>query len=515
MSQVNRVVIVGGGTAGWLTAGILAAKYGASDDRGQRLSISLIESSTVHPIGVGEGTWPTMRNTLSSIGLSESQLIKQASASFKQASKFVNWHKGEASNAYYHPFSAPQGSARLDISPYWLLKDADKGQYAHDVCFQPALCEAGLAPKVSANGNQSFVANYGYHLDAGEFITLLREHCTQELGVEHIVDDVVSVEQDNSGIAALQTKKNGLLQGDFFVDCTGFEGLLIEKALGVGIQDASHQLFADTALVSQLPYDNPNAPIACHTLSTAQEAGWIWDIGLQHRRGTGYVFSSDYQSTDAASETFANYLRSLTNAPVDEGSFRTISFKTGYRKQFWVKNCVAIGLSSGFLEPLEASALMLIEQSAAMLAEQLPTDTSAMHFAQRRFNSSLTYMWERTIEFLKLHYVLSNNQTPFWQDNRSAQSIPEQLACLLEEWRHRPILDSDFPSTHDVFSAQSYRYILYGMSDTQYSSHSLRGYMRTMNQQTFATKQFQLNHSLVDQLKGRLPSHRGLIERFF
>lgn len=176
---------------------------------------------------------------------------------------------------------------------------------------------------------------------------------------------------------------------------------------------------------------------------------------------------------------------------------------------------MAIGLSSGFLEPLEASALMLIEQSAAMLAEQLPTDTSVMHFAQHRFNSSLTYMWKRTIKFLKLHYVLSNNHTPFWQDNRSAQSIPEQLACLLEEWRHRPILDSDFPSTYDVFSAQSYRYILYGMSDNQSSSNSLGAYMRTMNQQTFAAKQFQLNHSLVDQLKGRLPSHRGLIERFF
>ncbi|MFS1703757.1 tryptophan halogenase family protein [Alteromonas sp. AMM-1] len=514
MTQINRVIVVGGGTAGWLTAGVLAARFSETDNNNQRLSITLIESGTVHPIGVGEGTWPTMRKTLASIGITESQLIKRASATFKQASKFVNWHHNSKANAYYHPFSAPQGSANLDITPYWLAGDEHNSQYAHDVCFQPALCEAGLAPKSAPQPNQTFVANYGYHLDAGEFIALLREHCVEKLGVQHLVDDVVSIDQNDLGITALTTRNNGIIAGDLFTDCTGFDGLLIDKALGVSLIDASQYLFADTALVYQVPYDDQHAPIACHTLSTAQEAGWIWDIGLQHRRGTGYVFSQRYQNQEAASQTFANYLKQTSAQSVNPDNFRTIRFKTGYRKRFWEKNCVSIGLSSGFLEPLEASSLMLIEQSANLLAEQFPASTLMMKHARKRFNTRLTQMWEGTIEFLKLHYVLSNNTSPFWQDNRLPASIPSKLADALEEWRYRPISDSDFTSEHSVFSAQSYRYILYGMSDTQRLETLLTSYQRTLKHTEFANKQLQLNQTLIEQLKTRLPSHRGLIERF-
>lgn len=512
---MNQIIIVGGGTAGWLTAGLLAATHCKPDDAGNLLSITVIESESVHPIGVGEGTWPTMRQTLSKIGISEADLVKHASATFKQASKFVNWHHSGLGNSYYHPFSAPQGSANLDISPYWLSMHTEQGQYASDVCFQPSLCDEGLAPKMSSQSNQSFVANYGYHLDAGQFIELLRSHCVQNLGVNRIVDDVTSVKQNEMGICGLSTRGHGEIQADLYVDCSGFSGLLIDKALNIELTDASHILFADRALVFQLPYKDPNAPIACYTQSTAQKAGWVWDIALQHRRGTGYVYSSRHQDDEAARETYANYLKLHTSDSIDAPSFREIRFKTGYRKKFWEKNCVAIGLSSGFLEPLEASSLMLIEQSATLLAEQLPADKCVMASVERRFNERLKGMWESAINFLKLHYVLSNNDSAFWKDNRSNESIPFELSELLEEWRLRPVLESDFSRTSDTFSAQSYRYILYGMLDKAECATANSFYKRALKHVDFANKQMSLNKALIKQLQARMPSHRGLIDSFF
>lgn len=515
MTPINRIVIVGGGTAGWLTAGLLAARHTQANKQGQHLAITVIESDTVHPIGVGEGTWPTMRRTLAKIGISEHTLVTQASATFKQASKFVNWHKNDKFNHYYHPFSAPQGSATADITAHWLSKRAQYAQYAHDVCFQPAICEAGLAPKLDGHAKSSFSANYGYHLDAGEFIALLRNHCKQQLNVQHLVDDVVEVNTCTSGIDSLTTAKNGVISGDLFIDCSGFNALLIEKALDVPLTDASHHLFADRALVCQVPHNDDNEAIACHTLSTAQQAGWIWDIGLQHRRGTGYVHSSAHQSAGEAADTFAHYLHSLDASLPDKANIREIRFKTGYRQQFWKQNCVAIGLSSGFLEPLEASSLMLIEQSASLIAEQLPAHSGVMPYVAKRFNTTLTYLWQRTIEFLKLHYVLSNREEDFWQDNKHSASIPERLATLLEEWQYRPILDSDFPAAIEAFSAQSYRYVLYGMADHDSTFLHSDEYLRTPCNAQFANKQLQLNQTLIQQLEARLPSHRGLIEHFY
>jgi len=522
MSEVNRIVIVGGGTAGWLTAGLLAATHSGADNNGQRLSVTVIESDAVPPIWVGEGTWPTMRRTLATIGISEAELVTQASATFKQASKFVNWYSDNGrnqDNSYYHPFSAPQGSATLDITPYWLTTAQTHSHYAQDVCFQPALCDAGLAPKLTAHGKQSFTANYGYHLDAGQFISLLRRHCVNRLGVTHLVDKVTQVntqaDSPEAGIVSLQTQQSGKIEGDLFVDCSGFSGLLINKALGVKLKDASHHLFANSALVCQAPFENETAPIPCHTLSTAQEAGWIWDIGLQHRRGTGYVFSREHQDVDRAADTLSRYLSQVAPSMATPDAFREIQFKTGYRETFWHNNCVAIGLSSGFLEPLEASSLMLIEQSAMLLAEQLPANTTIMSKVSQRFNSRLTYLWERTIEFLKLHYVLSNRPEAFWQDNKQRGSIPERLADLLEEWRYRPILDSDFPQANEAFSAQSYRYILYGMGPKTDFNWDMSTTERSLKHHNFATKQGQLNQTLIGQLKERLPSHRGLVESFF
>ncbi|RDV29019.1 tryptophan 7-halogenase [Alteromonas aestuariivivens] len=502
-NSVKHIVIVGGGTAGWLTACLLAAKHRGVKSAPQEMKITLIESDTVAPIGVGEGTWPTMRATLARIGISEQQLFSRANAAFKQASKFVDWHRNASGDSYYHPFSAPQGSARIDITPYWLSGYAT-GSYADDVCFQPHICELGLGPRpLQDNNGQS--ANYGYHLDAGLFVQLLRDHAVTQLGVQHIVDDVNHVVMsDNQGIEAVHTSKHGPISGQLFVDCSGFKGLLIGEALNVELQDCSDTLFADCALVCQQPYSDPHQPIKCYTQSTAQSAGWIWDIGLQNRRGVGHVFSTHYLSTDQATAQLLNYLGDETG----NTSVREIRFSTGYRKRFWHKNCVAIGLSAGFLEPLEASALMLIERSATLLTDQLPATIQVMNKVARRFNQILEYQWQQTIAFLKLHYVLSNRDEAFWRANRNEDTIPAPLLDLLDEWRYRPPLDSDFSHVAEVFPAQSYRYILYGMQ----ASTDPTFLARTLQDTEQAQRQFSLNRVLSEQLSRNLPSHRTLIE---
>ncbi|GGW81067.1 tryptophan halogenase family protein [Alteromonas halophila] len=500
-APIQHVLIVGGGTAGWLTASLLAASQ--QHIPGAALRITLVESDTVGPIGVGEGTWPTMRETLRKIGISEDTLIRRASATFKQASRFTDWHRRDTGNSYYHPFSAPQGSATADITPHWLASHTHT-PYADAVCFQPALCEAGVAPKSDDPTWRGPAINYGYHLDATQFIALLREHATRALGVRHIVDDVVSVNCADHGIASVVTARQGALTADLFADCSGFRSLLLDEALGTCKKDASDVLFADTALVCQQPYASPSQPVACYTGSTAQQAGWIWDIGLQHRRGVGHVYCSDFVSDDEAYHQLGRYLG------VDDTAMpptRKIRFHTAYNETPWVKNCVGIGLSAGFLEPLEASALMLIEQGATLLATQLPAHSTTLPQVAKRYNETLSHQWQSAIRFLKLHYALSNRPEAFWVENRRASTLPDTLQELLEEWQYRPPMDDDFAHRADVFSAQSYRYVFYGMQGRTCPDN-----LRTFADSDFASQQFSFNALLTEKLLAALPSHRALLD---
>ena len=497
---VDHLVIVGGGTAGWLTAGLVAAQHSQADAAGRKLKVTLIESAQIGTVGVGEGTWPTMRNTVKKIGISETELIQHANAAFKQGSKFVGWVDGQ--DSYYHPFSAPQASARLDLTPYWLMHGEQA--YAEDCCFQPALCDANLAPKNITIPEYQGLANYGYHLDAGLFAGMLKEHCVNNLGVVHIVDQVDRVDlRENGDIRALKTENSGEISGDMFVDCSGFASLLLGQALKVPFVDKRDVLMVDTALATQVPYADKYSPIASHTLSTAMSAGWVWDIGLSNRRGVGHVYSSEHMSENDAERALHQYI-GIEN-PLPE--VRKLNIRAGHRQQFWKNNCVAIGLSAGFLEPLEASALMLVELSAAMLAEQLPADKSLLPNVAKRFNQRFDYHWQKIVDFLKLHYVLSKRQEPFWQQNRENQTIPPGLLALLHEWRYRPPARSDFELQKEVFSSESYSYVLYGMgfkTDLSYMQRSMKAH-------DFAKKQMQLNQQVILQSKNKLLSHRDFI----
>ena len=459
---MRRVVVVGGGSAGWLAAGLIAADHQIPKVPG--LEVTLVESPSVSPIGVGEGTWPSMRDTLRRIGVSETDFIRECDASFKQGSRFADWSEGRGEH-YYHPFSMPQGYGEANLVTPWLREHAGMA-FADAVSYQPQLCERGRAPKQVTTPEYAAVANYAYHLDAGKFGPFLQRHCTARLGVRHLVDHVTRVESsDNGDIAAIVTTGHGRVEGDLFVDCTGFSALLLGQHYGVPLRSVQPQLFNDCALAVQVPYATPDAPIASHTLSTARSAGWIWDIGLQTRRGVGYVYSGAHTSDDEAERVLRDYVSQGAGADTAAAlSPRKLSFRPGYRETMWQRNCVAVGLSAGFVEPLEASALALVEFSATMISDQLPPTRSLMDIVAARFNEAFRYRWERTIEFLKLHYLLSRrDDSRYWHEHRAPGTVPQRLSELLGLWRQQAPSRYDFHRIEEIFPAASYQYVLYGM----------------------------------------------------
>lgn len=504
---VNRIVIVGGGSAGWLTAGLIASEYAGSGDNG--VSVTLVESPDVKTIGVGEGTWPTMRSTLRKIGLGEAEFLRAVSGSFKQGTRFVGWVTGEEGDVYYHPFTAPAGYGAVNLVPYW-QKNRDQVTFTNAVCPQGLLCDRGLAPKQDSTPEFAAVANYAYHLDAGRFADLLQQHCTQKLGVRHVLDHVTGIHgSPDADIESLGTKNSGDIEGDLFIDCTGFAALLLGKHYGVPFVDKRDILFNDSALAAQVPYPDADSPIASLTISTAQEAGWIWDIGLTSRRGIGYTYSSAHSDDESAEKVLRGYIARNAGVAPDSIEARKISFNPGHRRKFWHRNCVAIGMSAGFLEPLEASALVLIELAGKMISEELPADRDAMDIVAARYNDRFLYRWDRIIEFLKLHYVLSQRRdSAYWRDNRDPVSIPDSLRENLALWRARPPWHDDFPQRDEVFSAASYQYVLYGMGfETRCRPGS-----RLLRSPDKAHALFEENAQLAEKYLRNLPLNRELLD---
>ena len=502
---IKHIVIVGGGSAGWLTAGVLAAEHCSASPEGLRVTV--LESPDVPPIGVGEGTWPSMRDTLRRIGVSEADFFRECDAAFKQGSRFNAWVNGQDNDYYFHPFVLPQGYGEADLVAGWLQNHAGV-PFADLVSFQPHLCVQGRAPKQKTTPEYAAVANYGYHLDAGKFGVFLRKHCTEKLGVRHLLDHMVHVNAaDNGDIASLQTKANGALEADLFIDCTGMQSLLLGKYFQVPFLSQKHVLFNDSAMALQVPYASESTPIASQTLSTAQANGWVWDIGLPTRRGVGYVYSSAHSSDDAAQQVVHDYI-AQTGGSSEGMTPRKLSFQPGYRQQFWHRNCVAVGLSAGFIEPLEASALALVELSAHMLADEMPATRQAMDIAAKRFNAAFSYRWERVIDFLKLHYVLSRrSDADYWHDNRQPASIPAHLQELLQLWQHQSPSRYDLNRIEEVFPSASYQYVLYGMG----FKPERRATQRRADMPQAADGYFLEAAQLTRRMLAALPDNRELI----
>jgi tryptophan halogenase len=308
----------------------------------------------------------------------------------------------------------------------------------------------------------------------------------------------------------ISTKQHGDITGDLFIDCTGFKSLLLGKHYDIPFISKKHILFNDTALAVHVPYQTENAAIASHTISTGQSAGWIWDIGLPSRRGVGHVFSSAHTTVEKAEKELRDYIRPSLGKEADEISIRKIPINPGHRKIFWHKNCVAVGLSAGFLEPLEASALVLVELSAAMISEQLPANRDVMDIVAKRFNDKFLYRWDRIVDFLKLHYILTKRtDTQYWRDNCLAESIPEDLQTLLKLWRYESPWQLDFDHADEVFPSASYQYVLYGMG----FETSARRTTRRSDNSDLAQITFQKNAQLTQKLLAGLPNNRELINK--
>jgi len=500
-SKKQRIVIVGGGTAGWLTAAIVAAKHNiAVGECG--LDITLVESSDIPTVGVGEGTWPTMRNTLKDIGLSEKEVFRRCSAAFKQGGKFVNWVKEEG-DYYYHPFTVPLGYGRVEMAPYV----GNIAEFANATNFQQHVCERNMAPRtLNEEEYSSAQSNYAYHLDAGAFADLLKEFSKNQLGVNHKVATVERVHATSSEhIQSITLNDGSTLEADLFVDCSGFRSLLLGETLGEAVVPTDDVLFNNSAIALHVPYED-DFEIKPYTQATAQEAGWIWDIGLSSRRGVGHVYSTDYTNEARAEEV----LRQYVGDEKGELNARIIRFNSGYKKRIWKGNCIGVGLSAGFVEPLEATALMLIEISARFIAEQMPLPVSAMPIVSQRFNKQMQYRWQRIIDFLKLHYIFNQRSEPYWVANRAPKSIPDSLKEDLEIWKYRGPQITDFSAAIELFPAASYQYVLYGMGFSP--DFSLQSHFYTERQ--LADKVIQQNQLITQQKLSSLPNHRDYIEQW-
>jgi flavin-dependent dehydrogenase len=504
---ISNIVIVGGGTAGWITAGTLAAKF--KKDRKSGFKITLVESPDVPIIGVGEGTWPTMRRTLRNMGIRETEFIKKCNVSFKQGAKFAKWVTGDEDDAYYHPLVVPQDFDHTNLADAWHSQEQLKS-FSNTVCSQEQICEHNKAPKLISTPEYAGIANYAYHLDAGAFSQFLQAHCVDKLDVEHVLDHVTKINNHKSGdISSVSTENHGDISGDLFVDCTGFKSLLLGENQNVAFKSCSEILFVDKALAVHVPYQDQKSEIASHTISTAQSAGWIWDIGLPTRRGVGHVFSSKYTDTATAKQALKSYIEP-TYANVEDLTIREIDINAGHREIFWKRNCVAVGLSAGFLEPLEASALLLVEISAEMISEQLPATRCSMDIVSKRFNKTFLYRWSCIIDFLKLHYMLNQrNDNQFWIDHRDPKTIPDSLKELLALWKYKSPWHEDFEYAREVFPAASYQYVLYGM-----------GFKTNTTQFDFSEQYLSKANTLINKnqietqkLLTTLPSNRELLSK--
>lgn len=422
-TQINKVVVIGGGTAGWMTAAGLASMLGPTG-----LDITLIESEAIGVVGVGEATLPHIKLFNDTIGINEAEFMAATSATFKLGIEFVDW--GRKGDRYIHPFGEyglPNDG--VAFHHYW-RKFADRPGIGplDDYSLPVVACRAGrFQPPSDDPRSVLSTYRYAYQFDTLQYAPFMRAHA-EKRGVTRLEGKVVDVAQDGESgrITSVKLDDGREVRGDLFVDCTGFFGLLIEQRLGAGYDDWSHWLPADRAVA--VPCESAG-PLLPYTRATAHAAGWSWRIPLQHRTGNGHVYSSQFLSDDEAAATL---LAGLDGKPLADP--RSLKFVTGKRRKLWVRNVVAIGLSGGFLEPLESTSIYLIQEGISKLLELFPQDHDCgVEIAE--YNRWMDLQFERVRDFLILHYhATERDDSDFWNTMRTMQ-IPDSLRDRIDLFR--------------------------------------------------------------------------------
>ena len=415
MSQSSPldIVIAGGGTAGWVAAATLARFLG------NRASVTLVESDEIGTVGVGEATIPQIHNLIIGLGLDQTDFLRRTNGTFKLGIEFSDW-LGEG-HSYIHSFGyTGRGVGLIAFRQLWLRGRAlgvagELGDYNFNIA-------AARLGRMSTSAGSKTIPDlaYAYHFDASLFARMLREYA-EERGVRRVEGMILDVERDSESgdIMALALNGERKVPGDFFVDCTGFRSLLLGKTLGVSYQDWSRWLPCDSALA--VPCESSEA-FRPYTQALSRKAGWQWRIPLQHRTGNGHVYSSKFISDDEAASTL---LANLDGAALADP--RPIRFTSGCRETFWSRNCVALGLAAGFMEPLESTSIHLVQSAVGRLLNVLPGDLARTESARETFNRLSAIEWARVRDFITLHYYANGREGPFWNYCRNME-LPDTLA---------------------------------------------------------------------------------------
>ena len=483
-----RVVVAGGGTAGWLAAAALVKQLGPL------ITVTLIESEAIGVIGVGEATIPTARTFHAMLGLDERQFMREAKATFKLGIAFENW--GALGERYIHSFGQVGRSTWMGgFQHMWLrARQQGFGGPLDDYCFE---LQAAQRERFATSDTSRI--NYAFHLDAVLYAGVLRR-LSEAAGAVRIEGRIAAVEQhgETGDITALKLDDGRRVEGDLFIDCTGFGGLLIEKTLQAGYEDWRRWLPTDSAVAVQTQATGPAAP---YTRAIAHAAGWRWRIPLQHRVGNGLVYASEHlPHDDAQAELLAAVEGEPVNAP------RLIRFVTGRRRKVWVNNCVALGLSSGFVEPLESTSIHLIMIGVTRLIQNFPFNGMNPALV-RRYNDLAQTELERVRDFIVLHYHLNRrNDSAFWAERREME-IPDSLAqriALFEEDGQA------YQGEGDLFRADSWLQVMLGQGLTPRGHHRM-GAMMDDAQLRQALADLKRN---IDAAVDRLPSHQAFLDQY-